>query len=966
MTLTAYLRSAVVGTALALVISAGAWAQRQMFRQYGAKEGLGNLNVKCLIQDHTGFIWVGTDNGLFRYDGGHFQEFGHAEGLPNTEILSLAESPEGVLWVATQGGVVVLTGMRFKPIDVGEIGAFRTVKFDSLGRIYLESTSGIIRGIPDGLGSYRFSMPVHGAAHVMSVAGGDLLFGKDGDLWRLNGDKAREIGLSGGLPFDRWDAVTQDTFGNLWVRSPSRLYELSSGQTRFVDRSEGIPHASVCFLLADSHGRLFVSSMSGMVVLEGVHRALMNSYHGLPADSIGPALIDREESLWLGMDGVGLVRRLGHGEWLSWKRQDGLLHNSVWAIRTDVAGKVWVGTGGGLTILGPHGAVVRSWTSRNGLPGDRVLAIVQGPAGDFYVGTDPAGITHFNKQGMLLRTYRASSGYAASQVITMAIDQQSRLWAMGTGGCFRSRKPLAVTSALQFDRMDVPGIPEHTSFRSVVVGDDGIVWIVTSHGLLRYNGIQWKVFDGRDGLKSSDLAALAVGQGDLWISYRDALGMTRIRFGAERLELTHLTKQDGLSSNEIYAFSFDLNGRLWINTDKGVDVLDRGRVEQHYGTEDGLVWDDTDSLALNVDPQGRVWIGTSGGMSRYTPQPFSAPDAAPPIVLTTIKGVSGEWQTGDKPSLLYSQRSLSIQYAALSYKSESNIRFRYRLTGYETAWNETSERTVRFAALPPGHYVFEVTAEGSNGLWSAVPAKFEFSIQPAWWQSWRFVTACTLLGSLLAYALWHLRVRTLVQQKKRLEKQVGERTAELIESHRQLGEIAYFDMLTRLPNRRMFSKELYSRMALAREPGRSFALLLVDLDFFKKINDTFGHDAGDAVLVETAGRLLAGVRESDCVARLGGDEFAILLSPGYGADAVEAICRRFLDSFAVEIPFRDTILKVECSIGIAMFPEHGDTQERLYKSADLALYQAKRTSRNIYCWHRPETPQLLSAPINTN
>jgi len=111
----------------------------------------------------------------------------------------------------------------------------------------------------------------------------------------------------------------------LWVRSATKLYELGQGQPRFVDRSAGIPHAASSYLNADQHGRLYVSSDSGVVVLDGANRTLIDSQHGLPADAVGPVLLDREESLWLGTFGGGLTRRLGHGEWLSWKKEDGLV-----------------------------------------------------------------------------------------------------------------------------------------------------------------------------------------------------------------------------------------------------------------------------------------------------------------------------------------------------------------------------------------------------------------------------------------------------------------------------------------------------------------------------------------------------------------------------------------------------------------------------------------------------------------
>jgi diguanylate cyclase (GGDEF)-like protein len=150
----------------------------------------------------------------------------------------------------------------------------------------------------------------------------------------------------------------------------------------------------------------------------------------------------------------------------------------------------------------------------------------------------------------------------------------------------------------------------------------------------------------------------------------------------------------------------------------------------------------------------------------------------------------------------------------------------------------------------------------------------------------------------------------------------------------------------------MFSEQFRQRLMLAERHGESFGLLLVDLDRFKEVNDLFGHDAGDEVLAETGVRLRAAVRESDCAARLGGDEFGILLVSAQDRDGIEAVCRRILDSIGAGMTFNGKELTISCSVGAAVYPDDGDTGEGLYKSADLALYDAKRKGPGVFCWHR--------------
>jgi diguanylate cyclase (GGDEF)-like protein len=127
-----------------------------------------------------------------------------------------------------------------------------------------------------------------------------------------------------------------------------------------------------------------------------------------------------------------------------------------------------------------------------------------------------------------------------------------------------------------------------------------------------------------------------------------------------------------------------------------------------------------------------------------------------------------------------------------------------------------------------------------------------------------------------------------------------------------------------------------------------FALIIVDLDHFKAINDRFGHDAGDKVLVETAQRLRNATREVDCVTRLGGDEFAILLDNASHPGMLDIVCDRVIAALARPIELAGVSYPLSGTIGAAIYPRHGTTQETLYKAADIVLYQAKAAGRNAW------------------
>jgi diguanylate cyclase (GGDEF)-like protein len=171
---------------------------------------------------------------------------------------------------------------------------------------------------------------------------------------------------------------------------------------------------------------------------------------------------------------------------------------------------------------------------------------------------------------------------------------------------------------------------------------------------------------------------------------------------------------------------------------------------------------------------------------------------------------------------------------------------------------------------------------------------------------------------------------------------------------------ALHDDLTSLARRTLLSQRISNALARSRRIGNTFAVMYIDLDHFKRINDSYGHDVGDAVLVAVSQRLKSAVREYDTVARLGGDEFAILLDSLDGSAEVETVAQRVLASLAPPIRVHERDLDVTASMGISVFPEGGTAAEELLRSADQAMYSAKRAGRNTYSL-RPHSDLALSS-----
>ncbi len=177
-----------------------------------------------------------------------------------------------------------------------------------------------------------------------------------------------------------------------------------------------------------------------------------------------------------------------------------------------------------------------------------------------------------------------------------------------------------------------------------------------------------------------------------------------------------------------------------------------------------------------------------------------------------------------------------------------------------------------------------------------------------------------------------------------LEQTVDELTC----AQAQMEQLAFFDPLTGLHNRRVFLDRLEQAVRVAQRSRQRFALLYLDLDNFKHVNDTLGHDAGDSLLCAVGDRLLACVRNEDSVARIGGDEFAILMCDVVGIEGASVVANKVLEALHSPLIVGEHTLHVTASIGITIAPDDGDSAETLLKNADLALYRAKKHGRDTY------------------
>jgi len=924
-------------------------AQEYNFRNFGVKEGLTNLAVRRIYQDRLGFIWVSTENGIFRYDGERFEAFGLEQGIPSNSGAAFGDAPDGSLLVGGDFGLYQLSGNHFKNFSVVShaVSWAQGIQSDGKGHTFLGTDSGLVElsSEPghDGFAVRRFPQAsgTSGPGVYGVAMDGDILwYGCGQELCRMDHDRTTVFGRDSGLPDRTWLEIKKDPSGNLWVRGRNAgVFELLVGQTKFRRPDVPTPGSEMGRVASDAEGRILILSHDGLLIRDEKGWQKIDRSVGLRG-VIYSAFEDRQHSLWIGLAGRGLVEWRGYQEWDSYSSASGLASDVVYEILPWADGSLWVATEGGL-FRGMRKASGFSWKGVAGMVGFPVHSLQMAPGGDLWIGTETHGVARMDPRSGNAQWISQKQGLSGSAAYTLRFDREQKLWAGTEAGLFAATAPYQ-----KFSR--ITELPS-TRIWAIAQGTDGTIWAGGAAGLFGFLGGRWRNWTHADGFSNQEVLALGAGPGGtMWIGYRHGGGIDRIHPQPGGIAIERGVQRPG-TEGLVYFLDFDASGRLWVGTERGVDAWDGSRWS-HYDSRDGLVWDDCDLNAFAAEGDGTVWIGTSGGLSRFKPHPDRASDAPPEVLFTKL--LMGETDVfGQRnPSFSINSNSLFARYSAPNASRENAVVFRYRLEGASSTWTETAQREIRFAQLAPGAYRLEIEARESDGAWGSRRTEFPFKILTPWYRTWWFVGLCGLIPVSVVLIVLRLRIREAQRREQELQRIVEAKTADLRRVNEELLRLSSVDSLTGLANRRVFDHTLRLECSRLKRSDASVSLLMIDIDHFKPLNDSEGHQRGDEYLKLVGAELKRiAKRPTDLAARYGGEEFAVIL-PETSASGAAQFADMVLSAIAglkLPHPASEVAPFLTVSVGVAMAtPEWRTSPEELLAAADQALYAAKRSGRN--------------------
>jgi diguanylate cyclase (GGDEF)-like protein len=953
------------------------------FREtWTTRQGLPHNQINAMAQSPDGYLWLGTWEGLVRYNGLEFHVFdrGNTPELKDNGVRSVTTTADGAVVVGTsRGGVSILRGDHWRTwlmkdgLSQDEV---MNALVDKQQRLWVATESaGVTRiDIDNAKGKPTYFNKANGFPSDITYG---LLLDRDGSVWvataaglaHFIGDRPVVYASAAGLPDAPIFSVVQDAAGTVFVGTERGVFRRTG--ERFRPQSPDLPVDGVPSLAVDSSGNLWVGTVNnGLLRQRGASLERFTSLRGLPNNRVASLLVDREGSIWAGTN-AGLLR-LSDAPFSTFNRDQGLSDDYVRALAESRDGSIWIGTSRGLNQW-RNGKLKAGYTSADGLPSDSILSLLEDRDGSLLVGTYTAGVIRLRDGKVVAQFDRAHGMPASNQIRALAQQPDGTVWIGTNRGLARMRDGKFTYFGTE------QGLPRDFII-SLKVARDGSLWVGTANGAAHIVGDKVTKLDLRGMNGAQDIFDFHEdADRTLWIA--SDRGLVRYRNGSLKV----IGLKQGLPVDTLFEVIDDGRGSFWLTSNRGVLRItrtDAGAVlsgikatltVDHFGEADGLASSQCNGGAGPAalrDALGRIWVATAAGAAVVDPSKLDGyRRELPPVVIEEVLANDKQASIKSPLRLPAGTSKLEFHFASLSFKFPRLIRYRYRLDGLEHQWNERgNQRVAQYTNLRPGRYRFLVNASlpGLGMGWSKDTTVVDIEIKPMFWQQPWFLPLLLVLAALLVAGIYRWRLGHLRQRSVELEALIEQRTRDLrdrtdrlMESDKEktvlLGKLrqhaeaferqAREDALTGLANRRSMDEELARGFAESVATGRRLSVALFDIDEFKRINDSYSHAAGDEALIAVAHAMREELGGLGMLARWGGEEFALLFEDMQLEEA-RHLCERLrravehLDCIAFAPGWKLTISGgVAERTGLSHY-------EKLLSRADLLLYEAKRAGRN--------------------
>jgi ligand-binding sensor domain-containing protein len=762
------------------------------------KEGLPQNSVDCIAQTTDGYIWMGTQEGLVRFDGVRFTVFdkSNTEEIDNNYITALFVDRSNRLWIGTyDGGVIVYADKKFHAVDTIPFFAnahVRAIHEDRSGRLWVAVRSRGVVCIDNGVQHVYDTARGLTSNEPWTFCEDDLgrmWIGTEGGISIVENGRIHSLTTKNGLVSDLVNALCRGKDGTIWIGTnmgmmnvPLDLSNRSGRKTYSVD--DGLPDRIVYSIYSDQSDLVWIGTRKGAALLNNGVISTFTTGDGLSYENVAAVFVDREKNVWLGTDGGG-INVLREGIFSTLTKRQGLPSDVIWTVYEDSEERMWIGTDEGLALLNhDRTSVSRTFTVQNGLHDNEVYSIGADAGGTIWVAT--ANGLNIIRNGKIQSVAPTDK---TKDIITgcIFIDTRNRVWVATAGNGVL----LFVNSTLHATYTTARGLAGN--YINLISEDrKGNIWIGTDgEGVSVINDTGIVSYTEEHGLPSNFIHSIYIDSANVvWIGTFGG-GLARWKNG----QIASLTTRRGLYNDGLLTVMEDDLGNMWFTSNKGIFYIKKSEVNacmdgltpmvtsRTLGKADGLK-----STEFNggVQPagwkshNGTLWFPTAYGVATIDPVSIQVNQQQPLVVFEELVTDNRAVHAHNSGIVPPGTERYEFRFTGLSFINPSTITFKVKLEGYDNEWDDIgTRRSAYYTHLPPGTYTFAVHAANSDGVWSERAATFTFTQEAYFYETTAFYISLSVLGALLIYGGYRLRIRSIRHRSLTLERLVNERTKDL-------------------------------------------------------------------------------------------------------------------------------------------------------------------------------------------
>jgi ligand-binding sensor domain-containing protein/two-component sensor histidine kinase len=787
------------------------------FTRITSQNGLSHNKVNCIIRDQQGFMWMGTDDGLNRYDGNKFTVYRNKPGdqttISGNIITDLLEDEAGILWIATADGGLTKYNRRLPPQQQFKqyrhlpsdstsipVNIINKIVQDPYGYLWLATSGHYVLRFNKKTERFQVPVPIGTKTALALTMGGDgmLWVGRQGGgLLKINPQTLqyqmdqRYNDLYAKLPYTTVPSLFTDRQKNTWFGSWDKLIYKYNAATKLEERMDSSQIMEEALSFAEDHaGNIWIGGR-----YNGLHiyNPKAQQYDHFPHDP---------------------------------SREGTIASNRINCLYIDPAGIVWIGTNKGVSISNP----LLQQFKQTFLPRKTKETIVihdfyKDEHNDLWIGTS-AGI-FLQRSGSHSFEHYPIRFKGESLIVSKFFKDTKGNHYLGTNYSLFRFDPVTLSISL-LPNTEKDGVMNQI-IKSQVVSivedqiDDHRVLMVSPYGhfITYYDFVEMKWVSRLDSTKNiirrhniKDNLVRRIYKtkaGDIWMATaKEGLGKwAHHSTPALQFFKNDPSKMDGLSNNHVYDIAEDRNGHLWLSTFGGglhyFNTKDETvtHIEEGHNLLEGLQVDNMNNVwmvgngnlhkydpvtkshssfqlpdieksggvqgRIYKDATGKLYVAGSNYFIAFQPESIRVSQHQPSVYFTDFRIFNESYShflNEKKITLCYNENYITIEFSAPDYASGSPVNYQYMLQGFDKKWVDlNSENKVSFSNLDGGTYTFRVRATNKPGVWSEAMTELQFVIHPPFWKRWWFFLLCACFAAGIAYALYRYRINELLKRQ---------------------------------------------------------------------------------------------------------------------------------------------------------------------------------------------------------